>query len=435
MKLYIDPGTGSMLFTILIGLLSAGIYLSQAAISRMGVFFAGGAKLKQKQQEKLPYAVFTDSKRYWSLFEPICDEFEKRGEPLHYLTASPDDPALEKEYKHVVCEFIGEGNKAFVKLNNLNADIVLSTTPGLDVYQWKRSRDVGWYVHVFHAPNDAVIYRMFGLDYYDAVLVSGEYEIDQIRELERKRNLPEKELLPGGQPMLDMLQKKLENAGPVPAHPRTILLAPSWGESSIFGRYDGRIIDALKKTGYKIIIRPHPQSFQSEKQLMDRLMSEYPDDDQIEWNRDNDNFEVLRRSDLLISDFSGVIFEYTLVFRKPIIYADTSFDKAPYDACWLDEELWTFTTLPKLGRQLTEGSLDDIKSLIDSVIDDKTYLDAIDTARSETWSLQGESAEKITDYMISKRSLLIEEQKKKEEENSSRPEKKKKLWKAKKKES
>ena len=36
--------------------------------------------------------------------------------------------------------------------------------------------------------------------------------------------------------------------------------------------------------------------------LMDKLMKAYPADDQLEWNRDNDNFEVLRRSDILISE-------------------------------------------------------------------------------------------------------------------------------------
>ena len=33
---------------------------------------------------------------------------------------------------------------------------------------------------------------MFGLDYYDAVLVSGDYKIRQLREMEKLRGLPEK---------------------------------------------------------------------------------------------------------------------------------------------------------------------------------------------------------------------------------------------------
>ena len=82
-----------------------------------------------------------------------------------FYTSSEDDPALKKEYKYVKCEFIGEGNKGFAKLNMLNACIVLSTTPGLDVYQWKRSKDVNYYVHIPHAVGDLTLYRCFGLDY------------------------------------------------------------------------------------------------------------------------------------------------------------------------------------------------------------------------------------------------------------------------------
>ena len=94
-------------------------------------------------------------------------------------------------------------------------------------------------------------------------------------------------------------------------------------------------------------------------------MDQYPESDQLEWNRDNDNFEVLKRADLLISDFSGVIFDFALVFDKPVLYADTAYDKAPYDACWLEEEMWTFSTLPKIGQQLKEEHLPQLKQLID----------------------------------------------------------------------
>ena len=132
MRFYIDPGTGSMLFTILIGVLGAAIYALRNAFMKIRFYFSGGKKEKVSDTN-IPIAIFTDSKRYWNVFEPICDELEKRGQKAVYLTASPDDPALARGYEHVQCEFVGEGNKAFAKLNMLKADIVLSSTPGLDV--------------------------------------------------------------------------------------------------------------------------------------------------------------------------------------------------------------------------------------------------------------------------------------------------------------
>ncbi len=406
MNLYIDPGTGSMLFTILIGILGTAGYLLRNVFVRLRFLFSGGAREKSTDQDRIPYAVFSDHKRYWNTFEPLCDEFERRGEPLVFMTASPDDPALDKHYEHVRCSFIGEGNHAFAKLNFLKADILLSTTPGLDVYQWKRSRDVRWYVHVLHAATDPAMYRMFGLDYYDALLLSGEYQTRQERALEEKRGLPAKEIILTGVPYLDQLKKRLDAAEPLPEHPVTILLAPSWGKSSLFGRFEGRIIEAALATGYHVIVRPHPQSFTAEKEMMDRLMAAYPESDQLEWNQDNDNFEVLRRSDIMISDFSGVIFDFSLIFSKPVIYADTSYDKSPYDAWWLEEEMWTFEALPKIGRQLTEDRLDSLKDLVDQTLGSVDLKDTIAQARRETWANPGESVSRIADYLIGKRSEL-----------------------------
>lgn len=408
--IYIDPGTGSMLFTILIGVLSAATYFLRNSVMKLRFLFSGG-KQEKIHTDHTPFAVFTDSKRYWNVFKPICDEFERRGQNVVYLTASPDDPALKEHYQFVTTEFIGEGNKAFAKLNMLKADVVLSTTPGLDVYQWKRSKDVKWYVHILHAANDVTAYRMFGIDYYDAVMISGEYQSKQVRQLEAIRNLPEKELPMIGLPHMDALRERLMTAGEPPEHPLTVLLAPSWGPSSILNRFGAKIISALLQTGYHVIIRPHPQSYDSEKKMLDELKSAYPESDSLEWDSSNDNFEVLRRADILISDFSGVIFDFALVFDKPIIYADTSFDKGPYDAWWLEDDMWTFSVLPKVGRQLTQDNFHAIGELIDNCINDTELMEGRETARAQTWANIGSSAVLAVDYLMETRKRLLSQEK------------------------
>lgn len=406
MRLYIDPGTGSMLFTILIGLLGTGMYFLRDAKVRLRFLFSRGKKSETADTSCVPFAIFTDSKRYWNLFEPICEQFERRGLPMLYLTASPDDPALTKEYEHITARFVGEGNRAFANVNFLKADVVLSSTPGLDVYQWKRSKDVKWYIHVAHGANDPAMYRMFGLDFYDAVTVSGDYQVRQLREIEQKHHASVKELPMLGLPHMDALLRRLESAGPLPPHETTVLLAPSWGPNGIFRRFGSKILEELLRTGYHIVVRPHPQTLATEKELIEPIMSAYPETAQLEWNRDNDNFEVLRRADVLISDFSGIIFDYALVFQRGVIYTDVSYDKAPFDAWWLDEELWTFETLPKIGRLLTPDNLSSLKEMIDTMLHDPSYQTAIAEARAETWANIGRSAELIADYMIDKQKEL-----------------------------
>ena len=413
MKLYIDPGTGSMLFTILIGLIGALGFAAKAFWSKLKFRLTGG-KRSETEKDTIPFVIFSDDKRYWPVFEPVCRELSSRGFDTVYMTASPDDPALDSALEHFKAEFIGEGNRAFAKLNYLDATLLLATTPGLDVYQWKRSKKVKYYVHMLHCANDSTLYRMFALDFFDAVLLSGKYQAEDIRDLEKLRDESEKELVLIGIPYMDEMVKRLESEGDSESDAKnesetTVLIAPSWGPSAIFRKFGGSIIKVLLDSGYHIIVRPHPQSFKSETEMIDSLMKEFPDSDRLEWNRDNDNFNVLCRSDILISDFSGIVFDFSLVHDKPVIYADTTFDRSPYDSWWLeDKPIWTFETLPKLGEQITEESLSSLPEMIERCLSDKKYAEGRKRAREETWAYPGEGAVRAADYIISKYRELTE---------------------------
>lgn len=400
--LYIDPGTGSMLFTILIGILSTAVYFFQKLSIKLKYRLSLGKEVEAVDDNKMDYVIFSDSKRYWNTFKPICDEFERRKVTIYYWTASPDDPALQTKYEYVKCEFIGEGNKAFARLNMMKADICLSTTPGLDVYQWKRSPYVKWYVHIFHAISEGIGYRMFGLDFYDAVLTTSELPERRIRQLEKMRHEPEKEIKRVGVTYMDTMLDRLKVATTKTEHETTVLLAPSWGPSAILSKYGAKIIEALINTGYKIIIRPHPQSLTSDKEVIDPLVKAYPDSDRLSWNYDNDNFDVLNESDIMITDFSGVIFDYIFIFDKPLIYADTSFDNSVYDAAWIDEPMWFLQVLPSIGTRLTEDSLTNIKTIIDNNIGSDKLKEGRIRAKELAWSNIGNAAKSVADYMINK---------------------------------
>lgn len=406
MTLYIDPGTGSMLFTILLGVIGAGIYSLRMLFIKIKFAISGGKV--EVDKNKIPFVIYSDDKRYWNIFAPICKEMNKRGKDIVYLTSSQDDPVFDCGYEHVQAKFIGEDNKAFAHLNFLNANILLSTTPGLDVYQWKKSKEVDCYIHMFHAPNDVTLYRMFGIDYYDSILVSGAYQEKDIRALEAMRNLPAKDIHTIGIPYMDVMADRLKTVAEKESEANnkektpTVLLAPSWGSSAIFSVYGGKIIEKLLSTGYHVIVRPHPQSFKSEKDMLDKLMAEFPESDQLEWNRDNDNFEVLRRSDILISDFSGVIFDFALIYDKPVIYTDPKFDLSPYDAWWMETPLWTLSALPRLGKELTEENMDHISDLIDACLNDPSYETSRQSVKAETWEYMGQGAERTVDYLLRK---------------------------------
>lgn len=407
MTLYIDPGTGSMLFTLVISILGFSFYVVRILFIKLKFIISRGRKEKI-DSNTIPILIFAETKRYWIVFKPIIRELNKYNIDIAYWTSSPDDPALtQTEFEHLNAQYIGEGNKVFAKLNMAKAKIVVASTPGLGVYQWKRSRFVDYYIHVQHGANDIAGYRMFGTDAFDGSLLSGQYQIEQTRELERKRHLPPKDVELVGIPYMDEMRKRILSTPREESDNTRVLLAPSWGPNSIFNKYGSSVLDELIKTGYQIIVRPHPQSFLSDQEMITGIMEKYPESDNLHWDRSSDNFESLNNADILISDFSGIIFDFTLAFDKPLIYANTSFKTDCYDYYWLDEIPWTLKILPFLGLELNEGNLHNLKNMINNCLSDEKYKNGRVKAREETWTYMGEGAVRTADFIMNKYNELI----------------------------
>ena len=60
-------------------------------------------------------------------------------------------------------------------------------------------------------------------------------------------------------------------------------------------RYGAAVPRFLAEAGYKVILRPHPQSFISEKPLMEQLQRELASFPNIEWDRNPDGFASLSK--------------------------------------------------------------------------------------------------------------------------------------------
>lgn len=155
----------------------------------------------------------------------------------------------------------GAGNVACSKIGNLHAGVVLSTTPNIGTkgYPIPRSKNIQKLVHVFHAFDDLSTLHKGAIDHYDVELLVGDFEIPLIRKLESLRNLPAKELIPGGIPYMDELLKKAaikdvtnstigkeKNLCFNNPEDITVLLVPSWGGKGFPESYGARF---HRKTG------------------------------------------------------------------------------------------------------------------------------------------------------------------------------------------
>lgn len=400
--LYIDPGTGSMLFSILIGAAATLFFVAKAAWIKLKILLSGKKDCSGIVDASYKtYVIYNEGNQYWNVFKPVADEFEKRKIPLMYYTSSKTDPIFDQKYEFVTSEYIGEGNTAFAKLNMLSAGFVLMTTPGLQVYQLKRSKNVKHYSHVLHMPNDATTYRLFGLDYFDSVLLTGDYQKDDIRTLEKNRGINSKDLVTVGCSYLDVLSEKINSIPAEENHVFTVLVSPSWGEVGVLKRFGERLLDPLAATGWKIIVRPHPQSKKSEADMLKRLEERYKDYANVEWDYNRDNIYSMKKADIMISDFSGIVFDYTFLCNKPVMYVNTDMDLRPYDAYDLNKQLWQFSVLEKMGIKLEEKDFANIKEVIQNASDSPELAKQRKIAKETAWMNIGKAGEKIADYMIS----------------------------------
>lgn len=398
-KNYIDPGTGSMLFSVLIGLVTAVFFSAKALIIKLKFLFSNGGMKAKRESENI--AIYSEGKQYWNVFKPILDELEKRKVKAKFYTSSKDDFVFNQNYEYIESEYIGEGNKAFFRLMFVEAQICLMTTPGLDVYQLKRSKGIKHYSHILHAVDDATNYRLFGLDFFDSVLLSGEYQKEGIRELEEKRGIKEKELVVIGSTYLDELNNKIKNLPPRQNNRKTILLAPSWGEEGMLKKYGKKLLEKFINTDWHVIIRPHPQSLKVESETIAELQ-EYTKDKNFEWDFEVDNIHSLSNSDIMITDFSGIMFDYAFLFNKPFLYINQNFNPEIYDFSDCDKESWKFRTAREIGIELTLDNIENINSLIEEALKSEVLKTKRQIAKETAWYFMGESGSKAAEFLIQK---------------------------------
>ena len=453
---------------------------------------------------------YSEGKQYYFTFKPILDALDSLKHPYTYLTSGEDDPALAREGSQSFGTFtyIGEGNKAYIKLNTLRADICVLTTPGLNVLQIKRSRGVRHYCHIVHSLTP-MTYRAFGLDYFDSVLVANEIQKDFVREveaahdvkrkyigvvgstyldelsklrnssltqslndfggsarsltpsklpsprLEKHSNLTQDTRISEGKPSAETKENRESSFGNVDsesnaftesnstqshtdsqkselAHTeaqeilascddfvgyqargagsylsgsdqapsvdsrksaqeanlsKTILVSPSWGKETLLTKYGLTLLEPLAQAGFSLIIRPHPQSLigEAESKNIAYLQKSLQQYQNVEWDIGTPNVYAFARADMMISDFSSVIFDFVCLEGKPVLTLDFAFDPAGYDLSDIDmEHFYTFEALKRIGGKLEERDFTNIASVITQILESNKSQEA-QKCKKELW--------------------------------------------------
>ncbi|WP_238700377.1 CDP-glycerol glycerophosphotransferase family protein [Helicobacter jaachi] len=264
------------------------------------------------------------------------------------------------------------------------------TTPGLDVLHIKRNRGVAHYCHIVHSLSP-MTYRVFGVDYFDSVLVANAVQRDFVRDIESAHNVRAKYIAITGSTYLDELSNaashiKQDINSSAKSQAPTILVAPSWGKETLLSKYGLELLLPLAQTQYNIIIRPHPQSFISprERENIHTLQNTLKSYDNVQWDEGTPNILAFARADMMISDFSSVIFDFVCLEGKPVITIDNDMDLSGYDMADINRDsIWTFKALDRIGGRIKAVDFPRIKELVDSAL--YSHAQSIDEIKALLW--------------------------------------------------
>lgn len=406
---YLDPGTGSMLVSALVGI-SATLFfvIKNFYYNIIGLFYQFTGRSAPKSSGSIVF--YCEGRQYWPTFRPVLEAMERLGQKAVYLASDADDPGLAREWQHITTRCIGMGNRGFAVLNMLEADICVMTTPGLDVLQIRRSPGVKHYSHLAHSCTDMAFYKLYSFDYFDSVMCSSPHQKKSLRHLEKLRGMPEKTLFDTGCCYMDVLADEYAaGGGHIPledgAAPR-ILIAPTWGANGLLSRFGASLLLPLAKAGYEVTVRPHPQSFISEKPLMDEIgaaLSAYPN---VKWDKSSSPLEAMRRSDVLVSDLSGIIFDYAFILERPVIMVDFEVNVRGKDAADLPWTAWELQVMPRLGAQISPEQAADLPAVLASLPTQENFAKEIRALRDESLVNFGRTGEAAAEQLAALHSSL-----------------------------
>lgn len=248
---------------------------------------------------------------------------------IHYITSDAQDSIfqLAVDQPRIKPYYIGE-KKLITLMMKMDADIVVMTTPDLNNLYLKRSyvrKDIE-YIYMFHGvASTNMVVRKGAYDHFDTIFCVGQHQIDELRETEEMYGLPTKNLVPCGYGLFDQLIEAYEKLEKTKKENLKILIAPSWQDGNILDSCVDTMLPQLLSRGYSVTVRPHPEYVKRYPAKINSLIARYQ-------SQLNENFVIERdfasnttifTADLVVTDWSGIAYEFSYCTLRPCIFIDT----------------------------------------------------------------------------------------------------------------
>jgi len=304
-----------------------------------------------------------------------------------YVTSVKDDPIFSTINKNIFPFYIGDGTARTKFFLTLKAKILIMDMPDLETFHIKRSKMYNvHYIYIFHSMFSVHSYlRKGAIDNFDSIFCVGEHHEKEIRETERLYGLKRKNLLQYGFGRLDKLLKEREDLKENRTDKKLVIIAPSYGEKNLLEICGGKLIEILLKENFKVLLRPHYRILNDSKKLINSIKEKFGKNKNFIFEESVIPSESFHNSKCLISDWSGISFEYAFVFEKPIIFIDVPKKILNTEFNRISSEPIEIAIREKIGKIVSPDNLSEIPDLIKKIdIDSNLINNEIKEIRSKT---------------------------------------------------
>ena len=266
--------------------------------------------------------------------EEIIMELQNRDQKICYLTSSKDDPILKNENKNIGVFYIGDSEIEKMKFFlRLKAKVLIMTMADFGTYHIKRSKAFPvHYIYTFHSINSPLMGFDSGkiskgaFNHFDTIFCVGPHQIQEFRATEQLYNLKQKNLVECGYGLFDKLIR-LRSSSPQQNflsknNKKKVLIAPSWGKQNLLESMGIELIKILLDAGYHVIVRPHPMIIKKSPKIIKQIKEKFEKNPDFLLDTHTSSFEQLFSSYALITDWSGIGYEYAFGCERPVIYVD-----------------------------------------------------------------------------------------------------------------
>ncbi len=374
------------------------------------------------KREKTDYKRFLDFKNkqivfysekngFYKYFKDVIEVIQKKTDIIiHYISSDPEDEVFKLENEYFRTYYIED--KLMILMMRMDADIVVMTTPDLQNYYIKRSmiRDDIEYIYMDHAINSVnLTYKKGALDNFDTVFVPNEITEKEIRAAELKYNTKRKTLVKYGYALIDNMIAAYSKEATTNNDSPQILIAPSWQEDNIMDSCIEQILEQLLPEAYKVIVRPHPQYVRHCLDKLNELQRKYERCENFVLQTDFSSNETVFQSDILVTDWSGIAYEYSFTTLKPCLFINTPMKIMNPEYQDIEIVPFDLRVRSQIGISLELDEIDKIAEASKKLLHDEQFTkDSIQKLRQQYLYNVGNSASVGADYLIHR---LIEKSK------------------------